>query len=81
MDINTAVTNAVEIAIQTGAITPSFTKPGKIYGSTSVPGSVNASQFGNSMRVRITTQEEYDALPSGQNTPYIDKDGIPGIKP
>jgi len=81
MDINTAVTNAVQIAIQTGAITPSFTKPGRIYGSTSVPGSVNASQFGNSMRVRITTQEEYDALPSGQNTPYIDKDGIPGIKP
>ena len=79
MDINTAVTNAVDIAIQTGAITPSFTKPGKIYGSTSVPGSVNASQFGNSMRVKVNTQEEYDALPSG--SAYIDKDGIPGIKP
>ena len=79
MDINTAVANAVELAVNTEAIKPSFEKPGKIYGSTTIPGSVDASMFGQAQRVTVTTQEQYDKLPSG--TRYIDKDGIPGIKP
>jgi hypothetical protein len=79
MDINTAVANAVDIAIQVKAITPSFEKPGRIYGSTTVPGSVDASMFGAAGMVKVNTQAEYDKLPSG--TRYIDKDGIPGIKP
>ena len=79
MDINTAVANAVELAVNTGAIKPSFEKPGVIYGSTTIPGSVDASMFGQAQRVTVTTQEQYDKLPSG--TRYIDKDGIPGIKP
>ena len=79
MDINTAVSNAIDIAVQVNAITPSFEKPGRIYGSTTVPGSVDASMFGQASRVKVNTQAEYDQLPSG--TRYIDGDGIPGIKP
>ena len=79
LDINTSVANAVQLALDTGAIRPSFEKPGRIYGSTTVPGSVDASMFGQAQRVTVTTQEQYDQLPSG--TRYIDKDGIPGIKP
>tara|TARA_R100001086_G_scaffold205029_3_gene120896 strand:- start:645 stop:1832 length:1188 start_codon:yes stop_codon:yes gene_type:complete len=79
LDINTSVANAVQLALDSGAITPSYNKPGVLYGSTPVAGSVDASMFGQAQRVTVTTQEQYDQLPSG--TRYIDKDGIPGIKP
>jgi hypothetical protein len=35
--------------------------------------------FGAAGMVKVNTQADYDKLPSG--TRYIDKDGIPGIKP
>tara|TARA_R100001509_G_scaffold157463_2_gene121605 strand:- start:1365 stop:1802 length:438 start_codon:yes stop_codon:yes gene_type:complete len=79
LDINTSVANAVQLALDSGAITPSYNKPGVLYGSTPVSGSVNSSMFGQASRVKVNTQAEYDQLPSG--TRYIDGDGIPGIKP
>ena len=78
MDINTAVANAVDIALKVKAITPSFEKPG-LFGSKTIPGDVDASMFGAAGMVKVNTQADYDKLPSG--TRYIDKDGIPGIKP